>query len=233
MPRRLLPSPAIVIATIALLLALGGSGYAATVGAKKSPAPMRAHGRRLTRAEVKRLIASYLKTHQQMPGGVAGVGGPAGAVGLPGPGGPTGPEGPSGLPGPAGPTATTAPAGVTQIGVVAADGQEPAGGDVTTSVSFPLRLAAAPIFDEPGIGETDGHCQGTSAAPTAAPGYLCLYLVATSNAATFALPGAPFLYPQEAGNGNLGTSPFGVLLTARADTAGRVSVWAAWAVTAP
>jgi hypothetical protein len=81
--------------------------------------------------------------------------------------------------------------------VVAADGQEPAGGDVTTSVSFPLRLVAAPIFDEPGIGETDGHCQGTSAAPTAAPGYLCLYLVATSNAATFALPGAPFLYPRD------------------------------------
>ena len=105
--------------------------------------------------------------------------------------------------------------------------------DVTTSVSFSLRLAAAPIFDEPGIGETDGHCQGTSAAPTAAPGYLCLYLVVTSNATMFALPGAPFLYPQEAGNGNLGASPFGVLLTARADTAGRVSVWAAWAVTAP
>jgi hypothetical protein len=104
---------------------------------------------------------------------------------------------------------------------------------VTTSVSFPLRLAGAPIVDEPPIGETDAHCQGSSAAPTAAPGYLCLYLIATSNATRFAIPGAPFLYPQEAGNGNYGASAFGVLLTARAEAAGRVSVWAGWAVTAP
>jgi hypothetical protein len=185
------------------------------------------------RRRVERLITAYLKQHPQAPAGVAGAGGPAGTVGLPGPAGPTGPEGPEGPPGTPGPTTTAARSGVTQTGVVAADGVEPAGGDVTSSISFPLRLASAPIVDEPGFGETDAHCRETSADPTAAPGYLCLYLFATSNAARFAIPGAPFLYPQEAADGSLGASPFGLLLTARAEAAGPVSAWAAWAVTAP
>jgi hypothetical protein len=232
MPRKLLPSPAMVVAVIALLTALAGTGYAATASHKKSHP--------VTKAQVKKLIAGYLAGHQGAPTGGAGGSGPVGSTGPVGPtgpigpSGPVGPAGPAGQTGPAGPTTTMAPSGTTQTGVVVVDGREPGEGEfASNSISFPLRLASVPVVDELGYGGTDAHCKGSKATPTAAPGYLCIYLISNDNAGTWQFPGPAYLYPQDPAQSNFGAGPFGVVLTARAMTAGRMTVWASWAVTAP
>jgi Collagen triple helix repeat (20 copies) len=102
------PSPAMVVALVALFLALGGSGYAATqIGhsagkSKKSKAPSQ---QTLIKAAVAKYFASH---HNQLvgPAGPTGVAGPAGANG---PAGAPGPEGAAGLQGPKG---ETGPAGL-------------------------------------------------------------------------------------------------------------------------
>lgn len=81
MPKR--PSPALVLSALALFVALGGTGFAATFGhsaAHKKPRP-------LTSGEVKKLIAAYLKAHP----GRRGARGPRGRAGKPGGTGPQGP----------------------------------------------------------------------------------------------------------------------------------------------
>jgi hypothetical protein len=226
MPRKLLPSPAMVVAVIALLIALAGTGYAATASHRKSPP--------VTKAQVRKLITAYIAGHQGVPTGAGGATGPVGSTGPVGPTGPPGPSGPVGPAGPAGPTTTLAPSGITQTGVIAVGGQEPGEGEFASgSISFPLRLASAPVVDELSYGGTDAHCQGSKAAPTAAPGYLCIYLISSFNAGAFQGSGPGYFYPQEPANSNFGAGPFGVVLTARSAGAGRLSVWASWAVTAP
>jgi hypothetical protein len=232
MPRKLLPSPAMVVAVIALLIALAGTGYAATASHRKS-APV-------TKAQVKKLITAYVAGHRAMLTGATGASGPAGSVGAAGPTGPIGPSGPAGpggpggQTGPAGPTTTMAPSGITQNGVIVVDGREPGEGEfASNSITFPLRLASDPVVDELSYGGTDANCKGSKAAPTAAPGYLCIYLISSQNAGTWQFPGPAYLYPQDPAQSNFGAGPFGVVLTARSAGAGRLSVWASWAVTAP
>lgn len=81
MPARRLPSPALVIACLALFFALGGTGYAVThpPSAKPAKAP---------------------KAKKRGPRGMPGRPGPNGPEG---PAGERGPEGPQGEPGPQGP----------------------------------------------------------------------------------------------------------------------------------
>ncbi len=81
MLKRSLPSPAMVIACVALFVALGGTGYAAT--------HLRSAKHQATASKVKR--------------GPRGKRGPAGPVGPAGPQGERGPAGPQGQRGPAGP----------------------------------------------------------------------------------------------------------------------------------
>ncbi len=72
------PSPALVLAGIALFIVLGGTGYAAT-HSKKAAKPV-------TKAQVNKLVASYVKSHQSQLTGPAGGPGAAGGVGPQGPG---------------------------------------------------------------------------------------------------------------------------------------------------
>jgi hypothetical protein len=104
-----IPSPAMIVACIALFVALGGTGYAATqighssASHKKSKVPSQ---QALINAAVKKYFASH---HAQFvgsagPAGATGAAGAAGPVGPIGPIGPTGPsvQGPRGEVGPAG-----------------------------------------------------------------------------------------------------------------------------------
>jgi hypothetical protein len=103
------PSPAMVVACLALFVALGGSGYAAirTVQSaathkKKSKAPSQ-------QALINAAVAKYLSSHHSQfagakgetgaagPAGVAGPTGATGAAGTPGTVGQRGEQGPSGL----------------------------------------------------------------------------------------------------------------------------------------
>jgi hypothetical protein len=103
--------------------------------------------------------------------------------------------------------------------------------DIKTSISFPLQLASAPTVDQVPFSSTDSHCSGNTGSPTAARGYLCIYIRGTTNSAPFS-PNQP-LYPQEPANLNYGAGTAGVILTARANAAGTVEILGSWAVTAP
>jgi len=82
------PSPAMVVAALALFLALVGTGFAAT-SARTTP-PKKKHPAALTPAGVNKLIGAYLRHHH-----VVGERGPKGDTGAPGLNGGVGPQGPS------------------------------------------------------------------------------------------------------------------------------------------
>ena len=85
------PSPALALAALALFIALGGTGLAATSGhraaAKRTKKP--AGRMTLTPARVNKLIAAYLAAHPR----AIGPQGPKGATGAAGGTGQTGPVG--------------------------------------------------------------------------------------------------------------------------------------------
>ena len=93
---RHLPSPAIVIACVALLLALGGVSWAATALPRNSVGTAQLKNNAVTSGKVKNhsLLRADFKSGQ-VPKGPAGPAGPAGATGPQGPKGPTGPAGPA------------------------------------------------------------------------------------------------------------------------------------------
>ena len=89
--RALRPSPATVIATVALMVALAGTGYAATSLPANSVGPTQLQSNAVTTSKVKNF--SLLKVDfapNQIPRG------PRGPQGLPGPPGPAGAKGPTG-----------------------------------------------------------------------------------------------------------------------------------------
>jgi hypothetical protein len=88
------PSPAIVIACVALLLALGGVSYAATALPRNSVGTAQLKNNSVTSGKVKNhsLLRADFKSGQ-IPAGPAGPVGPAGPAGTAGARGPTGPAG--------------------------------------------------------------------------------------------------------------------------------------------
>src|SRR4051812_48321746 len=89
------PSPAMVVACFALLVALGGGSYAATTALPaKSTGPS--------------AVGSKSATGPRGPRGPRGPAGPRGLRGLRGLAGPAGPAGPAGAAGPAGPKGDSA-----------------------------------------------------------------------------------------------------------------------------
>jgi hypothetical protein len=106
------PSPATVIACIALAVALGGTGYAAVTLPKNSVGTLQLRDSSVTGKKLAKNAVGTLKVidHSllavdfkkgQIPRGPAGPAGPPGPTGAPGPAGPAGATGPTG---PAGPT---------------------------------------------------------------------------------------------------------------------------------
>ena len=88
-----IPSPAMVVASIALLVALGGTSYAAVVLPKNSVGATQLKANAVTSAKIKdRTIAANDLT----VGTITALRGAAGATGPQGPAGPGGPAGPAG-----------------------------------------------------------------------------------------------------------------------------------------
>jgi hypothetical protein len=156
-------SPALGVAALALFVALGGGSYAALSsdnGGGDKTAKVAEKGKR----------------------GPRGPAGPAGAAGAPGP---------QGSPGAAGSNASfpsTLPSGHTLVGTYAARGTSngnltaPTGQTAVAAISFSIPLASPPqvgMLRQAGMGEPGDpsatRCPGSAAAPSAAPGELCIY----------------------------------------------------------
>jgi hypothetical protein len=95
------PSPALVIACIALFASLGGTGYAATqvhfgATSAKAKSKHKTTPKPLTTSQVNKLIATYVAAHHLGAVGPAGPQGPAGANGSNGSNGGEGKTGPQG-----------------------------------------------------------------------------------------------------------------------------------------
>ena len=111
---RRLPSPAMVVASIALTVALSGASYAAVVLPRDSVGTPQLKSNAVVGSKVKNGSLQAVDFAQgQLPAGPQGPQGPAGAQGLVGPQGEAGPQGPAGPAGPAGPKGDKGEQGAT------------------------------------------------------------------------------------------------------------------------
>jgi hypothetical protein len=184
-------SPAGMIATLALILAMSGGAYAAS---------------KYVITSTKQIKPSVLKSLQGKTGanGAPGPAGSAGAQGSQGPAGPAGPQGTqggkgetgsqgtkgttgaAGATGPKGSTGATGttgytetlPEGKTETGEWATYGAASGPGELRTgAISFTIPLKTAPEHSQvvrPETKETS-HCPGGITKPEATAGYLCLF----------------------------------------------------------
>jgi hypothetical protein len=214
-----------VTATLALVVALGGTSYAAGTLAKNSigssqlkrgavaNSDLRANA--VTSGKVKNgaLLLKDFKTGQI----------PAGARGA------TGPTGATGATGQAGPFVDTLPSGKSLKGSYMMRGTAAAasarGG---ADISFGIPLAAAPTghFLASGAAATP-ECPGSAAAPTAAAGHLCIYEGFNDNMTVVS-----FQDPVTTATGST-TRPYGVGVVGLSIASGSFISSGAWAVTAP
>lgn len=202
------PSPATVLASVALAVALGGTGYAAvTLPANSVGTPQLKNGA-VNSLKVKNgsLQSADFKAGQ-VPAG------PAGPAGLTGPAGPTGPQGPPG------PFPDTIPSGKTIRGAFDIGGTAFAPGALAnTAISFLFPFAAPPTVAIVLQGASaPAQCPGNATSPQAQAGYLCIYEESRTNTAGVTLNGV---------------QRSGATIFANSTAAGAFSSYGAWAATA-
>jgi hypothetical protein len=186
------PSPALVLAALALAVALGGTGYAAIVLPAGSVGTPQLKNGAVNSLKVKNgsLLGEDFKAGQ-LPVGPVGAAGAAGPAGPAGAAGAAGVAGVAGSEGPAGPFPDSLPAGKTirgayNIGATAAA----AGALANTSISFVFTFATAPSVKLVLQGAAaPAECPGSVALPQAQAGYLCVFEDARSNNAGVFLNG--------------------------------------------
>ena len=226
------PSPSMIVACIALVVALGGTGLAASLingnRIQQNSLPGdRVKDASLAGVKVKANTLSGAQINERGLGKVpsaatADVARNAGRLG--------------GLPA-AGYDSLrqqTIPSGTTVIGAFGISSRVPVGGggpnDVREVVSL-SGLASADLTDATvnfanaaGAADADGTCAGSAATPSAPPGKVCLYLSATQGAGTV-VDGAAI--PQLAG------SRQGFVVHAATGAGSDTGVFGTWAYTAP
>ncbi|MGB2874800.1 MAG: hypothetical protein WBB76_04910 [Gaiellaceae bacterium] len=207
------------MALIALFIALGGSGYAAThfnnspaATLKKRPPKPSTHADAAADTALIKKQASKLRG----PKGAKGDTGPKGDPGAKGDKGDTGAPGPFPDPLVSGKTLR----GTFNIDTVAGGADEIEG----ESISFVFTLPSAPTAHVIGVGgSSTPECPGTEAAPAAAPGHLCLYELTITNNHNPGTDGGFFATP---------VTKYGTELFFHSAGAGRFYVDGTWAVTA-
>ncbi len=209
--RRWRPSPALVVAVIACVLAMGGIGYAAVKLPKGSVGTKQLKNNAVTSAKVK----NGSLTKADFKGSAVGSAGP------------TGPTGPAGSTGPTGSFGGRVPSGVTLTGVygiryTASAGSQPQ----LAPISFPTPFATAltphfiPVAGPPQV----SVCPGNYVVPTAAPGQLCVYEAGASN------HGAAIVESADVGVSGI---TYGALVFTDSVAAGSGGTNGTWAATAP
>ncbi len=197
------PSPATIIASIALFFSLGGTAIAAH------------HYLITSTGQIKPSVLKKLK----------GKTGATGAAGTQGKEGPQGKEGLQGKEGKEGPFASTLPSGKTTTGVWDLQAE---GTLAETAISFPFPLASRPTVHIVARGESaPSGCSGSEAHPGAAPGNLCIFEGYQRN---FEAGATKEFVPEESGINN--ESGFtGAILYGRPDTPGAFEDLGTFAVT--
>ena len=222
------PAPALAVAGIAVLFAVGGVALASIPDRsgvihacyQKSGGVLRVIN------TAKRGFAAHcgkceraLAFNQRGRQGLRGSQGPQGVPGS---------HGPKGDQGPAGPLTTTVPSGQTLRGwfnfdTVAASANQINGG----SIPFGFAVATAPTVQIiPVAGPTTAQCAGSVANPTAAPGFLCVYESSLTNVSSFVLCSSA-----KCSSTTPTADPFGAEVFVNATAAGRFFVDGTWAVT--
>lgn len=220
MLRRLRPSPAMVVACIALVFAMTGAGYAAGVIGPNTIGTRQLKKNAVVSAKIKNrsLLAVDFKAGQ-LPRGAQGPAGPAGTAGAPGA---------PGAQGPPGPFPDAFPAGKTLRGNYMTAGNNGTGNN-HSAYSFGFRLSAAPtVHYIPAGTPPPADCPGTATNPQANPGHLCVFEVGAINAASRGV-----CNPEAGGCPGGTASRDGFAVYAGIQTAGQsMYVFGSWAVTA-
>jgi hypothetical protein len=197
------PSPATVIACLALLVALGGTGYAATQLPARSVGPVQLQANAVDSTKVKdrSLLAKDFKAGQ-LPRGAAGRAGPAGPAGPTGPTGATGATGAIGADGPKGDKgdpATVLWARVNAAGALVASknvvSAAKLGGNGAYEVIFNTNVSACSFAVQPGDAAPDN-------------GGFRLLLSAVNRVGTGANPNGVFVFAQTPDTGLGANTPF-------------------------
>src|SRR5215212_5379941 len=142
MRRFRMPSPGLVIALIALFIAMGGTGYAASQSTATVAASATAKIKKVN-SRVSR-VARLLNTVRAQIASISLTPGPQGPAGPRGERGEKGEKGDKGDKGEAGPITGTLPSGVTLRGTFALRQNLPANGEGQTQIAFGFSLSAAP-----------------------------------------------------------------------------------------
>jgi hypothetical protein len=114
-----MPSPALVLASFALFVALGGTGYAVTALPRDSVTSTQVKDGSLEATDLSASLRGDISARAKAPGGPKGARGPKGdkgakgSAGAPGPQGQTGTQGPTGSRGEKGDTGETGTAGLS------------------------------------------------------------------------------------------------------------------------
>jgi hypothetical protein len=209
------PSPAFVIALVALFFALGGTGYAVSKLPKNSVTSAQVKDYSLLKRDFKR---------GQVPRGPQGA---QGAQGDPGAKGDKGDKGNQGDPW----TLNNGqfPSGKTLRGVFALGGTAIDADDLDQeAISFGFSMTANPVPHYIAAGaQPPPECPGTAHQPSAQPGHLCLYeTIPAQNVSSVCV-----FNPVNDACGESAVRGFGVLI--RAAAPGDFWAQGAWAATAP
>ena len=225
MSRFRMPSPGLVIALIALFIAMGGTGYAASQSTATVAASATAKIKKVNSRVSK--VARLLNTVRRQIASISLTPGPAGPAGPRGEKGEKGDKGDKGEPGP---VTGALPAGVTLKGDWGMRfGNATAGVRVQTAFSFGFSLSAAPTPHYiPVGGALPPGCTGDVTNPGAAPGNLCVFEAATTNIT----PGSQAVFDEATGTDGK-ADPWGAGVAATATAAGDTRYRGTWAVTAP
>jgi hypothetical protein len=224
-----LPSPALVVACLALLVASAGM---ATAAGQIRHFPSWNGVDIIDNSLTGRDIKNKSLTKKDFRGSVRGPRGPQGRPGANGAQGPPGiqgspgiqgTQGAQGIQGPAGPITGDLPAGVTLRGKYGLEGRAvDASAYLGGSVAYALRPSASPARTFiPSGGTPPAQCPGTVANPQAAPGNLCVFESSTNSNSSVVLFDAS------------GTGRHGFDFEVFADAAGNFWSYGTWAMRAP